>query len=262
VAALRFGLIPRGDDGDACEREFVAAAAEALGREVGVHRAADYRGVLSGLQLGLVDFAWLPPIVGARALSGRLVEIAATVQRHGDSSYRTALVARAGSPIRTLSQLRDLRVAWVDRESASGYAVLRIALMQAGVQLTRAFKDEVFLRSHAAVAKAVLRGQVDVGATCTHASPAGVRYARSSVTGDTGVSSNELQTVFEAGPIPSDVFAVRSALPHAVGLVLGQALLQGSPERLRAAARALTHADAFARPTPEHRRSLDALLEV
>src|ERR1700733_10391980 len=64
---LRLGVIPRGVDNDALERELVAALSDALTQPVGVHRAADYRVVLSGLEQGLVDFAWLPPLVAARA---------------------------------------------------------------------------------------------------------------------------------------------------------------------------------------------------
>src|SRR5579872_4973719 len=166
MAAVRFGLIPRGDAGDARERDFVTAVAAALSCEVEVHRAADYRMVLAGLEQGLVDLAWLPPIVGARAIRARLADAVATVVRYGDTSYTTALVTRADSAIHTLADLRGVRVAWVDRESASGYLVLRHGLAKQGVRLTEAFKSEIFVRSHAAVARAVIEKQVDVGATC------------------------------------------------------------------------------------------------
>ena len=159
MGPLRFGLIPRGDEGGESERAFVAATAQALGREGEVHRAADYRVVLTGLEQRLVDFAWLPPMVGARAVRAKVVDPVAVVMRYGDTEYRTALVARSDSRLRGLSDLAGLRVAWVDRESASGYSVLRAALTRAGVHLTDAFAHESFLRSHAAVARAVLRGE-------------------------------------------------------------------------------------------------------
>src|ERR1019366_1209035 len=108
MAALRFGLIPRGDACDARERDFVAAVAQALNCDVEVHRAADYRMVLAGLEQRLVDLAWLPPIVGARAIRAHLAEVVATVVRYGDTSYTTALVTRADSEIRTLGDLRNV----------------------------------------------------------------------------------------------------------------------------------------------------------
>ncbi len=257
---MRFGLIPRGDEGGASERAFLAAAGEALGRYVEVHRAFDYRVVLTGLEQKLVDFAWLPPLLGARALRAGLIDPIALVQRYGDTEYKTVLVARADSPLRGLKDLKNLRVAWVDRESASGYAVLRAALAKAGVILTDAFAHEVFLRSHAAVARAVVDGTVDVGATCGHLDEDGQHFARSPFAGDAGLTSADLRPIFQAGPIPSDLFATRTGLPSALRSSLERALLQGVPARMQQAARALTHADGFALPTPEHRRQLELLL--
>jgi phosphonate transport system substrate-binding protein len=260
MGPLRFGLIPRGDQGGESERAFVTATAQALGREVEVHRAADYRVVLTGLEQRLVDFAWLPPLVGARAVRAKVADPVAIVMRYGDTEYRTALVARSDSRLHGVSDLRGLRVAWVDRESASGYSVLRAALTRAGVHLTDAFAHESFLRSHAAVARAVLQGDVDVGATCGHADEGGVRFARSPFAGDAGIASDQLRAIFEAGPIPSDLFAVRSGVAAGVRVAIERALLHGIPQTMHAAARALAHADGFERPTPEHRRQLDALL--
>ncbi|HEY5241301.1 MAG TPA: PhnD/SsuA/transferrin family substrate-binding protein, partial [Polyangiaceae bacterium] len=97
MGALRLGLIPQGDERDEREREFVAALAEALGAVISVHHAADYRVVLTGLEQGLVDFAWLPPLVAARAVRGRLAEPIAVAMRYGDTSYSTVLVAQPAS---------------------------------------------------------------------------------------------------------------------------------------------------------------------
>jgi len=261
MTALRLGLIPRGDDGDGRERELVAALTEALGKEVDVHRAADYRVVVSGMEQRLVDFAWLPPLVAARAVRARLADPVAVAVRHGITSYTTGLVVRPDSPLRSISDLRESRVAWVDRESASGYVVVRRALVRAGVRLTDAFGDEAFVRSHAAVARAVLDGKVDVGATCVHAEGGQVRIARSPYAGDEGLSADVLRILFEVGPIPSDLFAVRRDVPARVRSALEAALLHALPARVHAAACALMHADGFAVPTSEHRRMLQALAD-
>ena len=198
MGAPRLGLFPAGEEGDAREREFVASLSVALQAEVDVHRAADYRIVLAGIEQGLVSFA------GSRRSSRRARRASASWT---PSPSRTVLVTRPDSTIHTISDLRNVRVAWVDRESASGYAVLRSALARAGVRLTEAFTSEVFVRSHAAVARAVLDGKVDVGATCARADAGDIRFARSPYAGDAGLTSAELRPVFEAGPIPSDLFA-------------------------------------------------------
>jgi phosphonate transport system substrate-binding protein len=260
TSGLRLGLIPSGGDGNERERELVAALAEALGRDVVVHRAADYRVLLSGLAQGVVDCAWLPPLVAARAARGKLADPLAVAVRYGDTTYATVLVARPDSPIHSTADLRGARVAWVDRQSASGYVVLRAALARAGVKLTDAFSEERFVRSHAAVASAVLGGEVDVGATCAHSEQGVVHIARSPYAGDAGLTEFELRVVFEAGPIPSDIFAVRADVLPFVREALADALLRRTSERLHAAARAFMHADGFAAPTPEHARLLDGLL--
>ncbi|HEY8038586.1 MAG TPA: PhnD/SsuA/transferrin family substrate-binding protein [Polyangiaceae bacterium] len=261
MGSLRLGLIPRGGDDDAREREFVAALGVALSCEVDVHRAANYRVVLTGLEQRLVDFAWLPPLVGARAMRARLADPVAVAVRYGDTTYTSALVTLPGSPIRSIADLRSVRVAWVDRESASGYAVLRGELARAGVRLADAFSRELFVRSHAAVARAVLDGEVDVGATCAHAEAGVVRFARSPYTGDAGLTSDELRVVFETGPIPSDLFAVRRGTAPGVRSLLEGAFLHARPPRVLAAACALMHADGFAVPTPEYHRMLERLIE-
>jgi phosphate/phosphite/phosphonate ABC transporter binding protein len=261
MRALRFGLIPRGEAYGARERDMVSTLSTALGSDVEVHRAADYRVVLAGLEQGLVDLAWLPPLVCARAFRSRLAEPVAVVVRRGDTSYSSALVAREDSPVRELSHLRGLRVAWVDRESASGYAVIRAALVRKGIALTSAFADEVFVRSHDAVVRAVLDGAVDVGATCAYTAGNG-RFTLSPLGSIPPPSLASLRPIFEAGPIPSDVFAVRRDVPDRVRWVVEQALLHGVPDEARAAALALSEAERFAAPTPEHRRQLEALLDA
>ena len=261
MGTLRLGLIPRGDERDEREREFVVSLSEALGCEVDVHHAADYRVVLTGLEQGLVHFAWLPPLVAARAMRGRLAEPIAVAVRYGDTSYSTVLVAQPTSPIRAVHDLRGARVAWVDRESASGYVVLRAALARSGVKLAQAFGHEQFVRSHAAVARAVLSGEVDVGATCAHTDQGSMHFARSPYAGDAGLSAGELRVVFEAGPIPSDIFAVRRDVPPRVRSGIEAALMLAMPARVHAAARSLMHADGFAVPTQEHQRMLAGLIE-
>jgi phosphonate transport system substrate-binding protein len=261
MRAFRLGLIPHGGDRDEPEREFVAALASALTRAVQVHRAADYSVVVAGLEQGLVDFAWLPPLPAARATSRRLADPVAVAVRYGETTYRTALIARADSPIRSPAELRGARAAWVDRESAGGYVVLRAALARAGVSLTEAFARESFVRSHAAVARAVLAGEVDVGATCIHQDAAGTaRIARSPHAQGEALAEAGLRVVFEAGPIPSDLFAVRCGVAATVRSAVETGLLEGHPERVRAAARALMHADGFAAPTGDHRRMLERLI--
>jgi ABC-type phosphate/phosphonate transport system substrate-binding protein len=140
--------------------------------------------------------------------------------------------------------------------------VLRAALARSGVKLAEAFSHEEFVRSHAAVARAVLSGEVDVGATCGHTEQGKLHLARSPFAGDEGLSGTDLRVLFEAGPIPSDIFAVRLDVNARVRSVVEAALMHARPARVHAAARALMHADGFAAPTQEHERMLANLIDL
>jgi len=261
LGRTRLGVIPLGDGGEARVRAFVTALSTVLETEIDLHQAADYRALASAVEQGLVQYAWLPPLAAARAArSGSITPVAIAV-RHGAASYMTGLVTRESSKVKTLADLRGLRAAWVDRESASGYVVIRAALRQQGLSLVDAFREDLFVRSHAEVARAIESGRADVGATCFNVASGSVQLGRSQYTGMLGEALNDVRILAQAGPIPSDAFAVhRSVSPIALGK-LDTALVGARPANLFEAAKALMFADSFQRPDGEYLRQLDVLYE-
>jgi phosphate/phosphite/phosphonate ABC transporter binding protein len=242
---VRLGLIPLGDGESAGERVrgFADAVSDALGCPVVLHASSDYRVLVSAIEQGLVDLAWLPPLSAARVTKSGACAPAAIAVRGGMTSYMTALVALGTSQIRSLADLKQVRAAWVDRESASGYVVIRAALRELGVSLVDAFTQEMFVRSHAEVVRALKSGQVDVGATCF------------GLLGPT----EPLRILAQAGPIPSDILAVHKSVAPEVRDRLERGLVEGSPAYVLRAARELMQAEAFARPTRAHGLMLDRL---
>ncbi|HZO12896.1 MAG TPA: PhnD/SsuA/transferrin family substrate-binding protein, partial [Polyangiaceae bacterium] len=145
--------------------EFCRCLAQATGVRVTAHGMWHYHHLLEALSAGQLDLVWLPPILALRATArAGCVPIAIPV-RHGVSTYSTALFTRPDSRIRNTDDLQGVRAAWVDRQSAAGYLIIRALLRSNGVDLTKAFAHEKFLGTHDAVAQAVLEGEVDVGAT-------------------------------------------------------------------------------------------------
>jgi phosphonate transport system substrate-binding protein len=261
---VTLGLIPlEGDAADARVGAFVAALSRAFDTSVEVHKAADYRALVAALEQGLVHLAWLPPLAAARAVrAGSIAPVAINV-RNGATSYMTGLITKKDSPIATLADLRGVKVGWVDRESASGYVVIRASLRQLGVSLVDAFAEELFLRSHAEVARAIQTGRVDVGATCFNFTGDSAKIARSGYTGEGGLSLDDVTILAYTGPIPADVFAVHSSLLRPMRVKLEASLLEaGARGPLYEAARALAHSDGFARPTPRHLEMLETLFET
>ena len=258
---IRIGFIPMGDVEQSTARiaELAEALAVAVDAEVVPHRASDYRGLVAALEQGAVQVAWVPPLIAARPIrAGTILPIAVAV-RSGSTSYSAALIARNDSPIVTPADLRGVRAAWVDRESASGYLAIRLALRATGLSLVDAFAHEVFARSHAEVARLVASGAVDVGATYLNWSPDRTSVERAGWMGVPGLDPTCIRVVSEAGPIPSDMFAVHAGLRKAVVQALEAALIDGRPRGARRIARQLTESDGFVRPTRDHLAMLELL---
>ncbi len=85
--------------------------------------------------------------------------------REGVALYHAVLFSRADAPFETLESLAGVRVAWVAPTSASGCILPRASIRRRGLDAARMFREEHFVGSHVAVARAVFSGRADVGAT-------------------------------------------------------------------------------------------------
>ena len=234
---------------------FCEALAAALGQPVEAYGLAHYRELLEAMHDGGLDVAWLPPIIALRAAArGRTLPIAIPV-RGGSASFSSALFTQPGSRIKQASHLGGARAAWVDRQSAAGYLVIRATLRSQGHDLDRIFKSEAFLGSHEAVVDAVLCGDADVGATFVTQSPSTGLIVHA------GWGSASTQIVAVGGPIPSDVIAASIRVPVPTIRAVQRALCAGADVTLRGAASRLLGAESFVVPSAEHLDPLSRLLE-
>jgi phosphonate transport system substrate-binding protein len=234
--------------------EFCAALAAATGLPVEPVGVWYYHRLLEAMDVGHVDVAWLPPILAANAMIRGLAVPFALPVRGGVTSYSTALFAREDSPIHDVRDLVGARAAWVDRQSASGYLLIRAHLRAIGVDLERAIVADRFTGSHEEVAQAVIDGSADVGASFVHLDPADDRPLRAAW-GDARV-----RVLAHAGPIPADVIARSRRLDDRSQRRIEHALVAGLSPRLRDASRVLLGAEGFALPRPGHLDAVAALL--
>lgn len=135
-----------------------------IGRPVVVKIAKDYEQHIDLTGRDALDIAYLGPVsyvqmkerYGAKRLLAR--------QRIGDSpTFHGKIFVRADSPIKTLADLRDKRIALGDPNSTMGNIVPRAMLLQAGLsadQLTHAGS----IKDHVNVVLGVLAGDYDAGA--------------------------------------------------------------------------------------------------
>lgn len=192
-----------------------------------------------------LDLIWAPPLVAIDLEDSGAATSAVVVHRSARAGYYSALFAKADSPIHKPEELRQARVAWVSKESASGYFVPRWHLRSMGVALTEAFAEELFLDTHEAVTRAVLEGRVDLGATHVGLDP---------VTGKLGSAPwlslggpSVAKVLLLVGPIPGDVIAVSRRVDPAVRRQLVAALVAMREDE---ASRALFEASQFD-PVPD-----------
>jgi phosphonate transport system substrate-binding protein len=234
---------------------FCKALATSIGLPVVPSQYADYRSLLAAINEVEIEVAWLPPVIALRTISsGRTVPIALPV-RGGVAWYSSALFAPAGSRIATIHDLHGARVAWVDRQSTSGYLVMRAWLRAQNLDPDSMFAEETFHGSHAAVSHAVISGAADVGATFAH-----VDWNTLAVT-SAGWGASRVQVVALAGPIPSDVIAASVSLPVAAIRLVQHALVSAPTAELLQAASALLDASAFVAAESEHMAPLMSLLK-
>lgn len=234
--------------------QFCEALSQAMGVDVTAGVYPDYLALLDAMNDGHADLAWLPPVVALRsAAKGRTIPLALPI-REGVSWFSAALFTREQSPINSLQELSNARVAWVDPQSASGYLVIRAWMRSQGFDLRQAFGEEFFLGSHDAVVEAVLRGAADVGATYAHLGE-DMKGVRSAGWGDAKVKVLAL-----AGPIPADVFAASVRVPVPVIRFIRDVLVHKMTEPLRQACRALLNAEGFIAAESEHMAPLVDLL--
>jgi phosphonate transport system substrate-binding protein len=155
-------------------------------------------------------------------------------------------------------------VAWVSKTSASGYIVPRSSLAKRGIPLSIAFKEDVFLGSHAAVARAVISRQVDVGGTYAvfeRGEPGG-RVVKAGFLDGTS-SPPPVHILDISGPVPSDFVIAASNVTAQTGGIVASALERLAEDREGAAAiQHLMGADRFSRVAPAAMAELRELIRV
>jgi phosphonate transport system substrate-binding protein len=219
-----------------------------------------YHTLLDAIEKGEVDVAWLPPILASLATArGQVVPIALPV-RNGFCCYSTALFTREESSLHSPRDLAGSRAAWVDKQSAAGFLLIRAHLKSLGVDLARAFGAEQFLGSHSAVSRAVMAGDADVGATFVYLDPKSLGAMGHIAPVNAGWGTARVRILAHAGPIPSDVIAVSARMGHTLRTQLQRMLVYGQSAVVRQAASALFGAEGFQAPMLEHLRPLTSLL--
>ncbi len=215
---LEFGFTPV--LGPAAERaEFeplTVYLSEAIGQKVVIYVAKDYGDLRTKMEAGAVDIGSFSPFAYVDAERGGGIRIIAQSVIDGSATYRGLIVARKDSGLKTLTDLKGKRFAFVDPKSASGYVYPRAMLVEKGINPDTFFKETIFAGDHKKVIGDVLARVVDAGATYDNA----LGIAKAS-----GMSSDDLAVVASTEPIPHDAIAVRIGLDEGLAKKIQTALV-------------------------------------
>ena len=224
---------------------------------VRAHRAPSPEALASAFTAGRVDVAWISPALFITSAAFERARPIVCSIRQGMATYHAVLFVDAVSPIRSVSQLAGSRVAWVSKTSAAGYIVPRLALASHGYDPRGLFSRETFHDSHGNVARAVLEGAADVGATYAvfEEGDAASKMIRA---GFTEIPEGaRARILYAAGPIPSDPVVVAEDVDAKSRIALLEAFT-GDLAPVREAISHVIGAEAF---EPVRRGSFDSLRE-
>jgi phosphate/phosphite/phosphonate ABC transporter binding protein len=168
------------------------------------------------MEAGAVDIGSFSPFAYVDAERGGKIRIIAQSVIDGSATYRGFIVARKDSGLKTLTDLKGKRFAFVDLKSASGYVYPRAMLVEKGINPDTFFKETIFAGDHKKVIGDVLDKVVDAGATYDNA----LGIAKAS-----GMASDDLAVIASTDPIPHDAIAVRIGLDEGLAKKIQTALV-------------------------------------
>ncbi len=191
--------------------------ADALNRETGlffdVSVPTSYTAVIEAMGAGQVDVAWLATFAYVLAHDKYGVDVILTTIRQGSKTYRSQIVTRADSGIRTLADLRGKRFAFVDSASASGFLYPVALLAKNNIDYKTAFAETVNAGGHDKVIIAVYNRQVDAGATFGNSIESGAPTdARTLVASSIPDVMEQVVPIAVTDPIPNDTVSIRRGL--------------------------------------------------
>ena len=146
-------------------KQFMPLAAylsEALGREIVFDYSENYDQILEKFRNGKLDLAYLGPLpyVSLRAVDDKVEPLVHFKEASGEPLYTCAIVAVADRKL-DLGRLEKRMVALTQPLSTCGYLSTNGLLRQRGSALSRNLYR--YLGKHDEVAKAVVRGEFDLG---------------------------------------------------------------------------------------------------
>lgn len=216
-----FATVPVETNEDATNKmkPLVDYLAERLGIPVAFRNGADYAAVTIAMQAGQVDMGWYGPgsYLDAHDQAGAEAIVKENSLTAGDGYY-TVVIAKKGSGLKSIEDLKGLEFAFVDPGSTSGFRVPMYAFCnQLGIDPTTYFKRTYFAGTHENVILGVMNGSIQVGATYDLGIVNAVNKGQ--------VKQDDFDIVFTSDKIPASPISIRGNLPESLKKEVQKALI-------------------------------------
>lgn len=204
--------------------ELASSLTSQLGFSIQAHIYPSYSDLVTALQIGAADAAFLPPLTYLLLSQNNQVEVALLTNHYGVYAYGAQFIANSDSnfssffdptslrntaPASTaLTQFSGMRPCWVDPHSASGFIVPLGLLKQNNISV----QEGAFTQSHTASVRALyIKGICDFGVTFAIS---GDPRTSSAVTTDLTDALDRIKIIWQTDAvIPSYNFSFQTAVP-------------------------------------------------
>ena len=164
---LRFGLLPA-EEAVEMVRQFQAIAdhvGKAVGLPTKIFVSQSYNALIEAMEAGKIDVAYLGGSTYVAAYNKGLDVVPMAVARlQGRTYYKSCIITRPDSGIKTLQDLKGKKFAFVTPTSTSGGVGPRFYLNKNGINPETFFKSLIYAGKHDSVFLAVKNKKVDAGA--------------------------------------------------------------------------------------------------
>ena len=177
-----------------------------------------YEETVNALGSGETDVALLGPLtyLEAHAKYGA-ISILKSKGADGTTSYKSVIIRKKDSPVRSLSELKGKSVAFASSKSTSGNLIPRYLLANSGIHLND-LSEYTNFDYHDSVVKAILKGQYTAGAVRDSVAK---KYMKLGI-----------DVIAESEAIPTGPLVVGPGTPYAVTENIKKALLALNPQNV------------------------------
>jgi phosphonate transport system substrate-binding protein len=220
---LKYAAVPTEASKDATQRyaPLIAHLEKTLGLKVKFQNGADYTAVIlaqKAKQIDLADYGANSYLDAVEQSEGNVEALVITNNIKGGASYKSLIMTKADSAVKTIADIKGKTFSFVDPESTSGYLIpLVYFLKDLKVKPDDYFSKVIFAGSHENSILSIAGGKVDAGASNDQSLQSAI---------DKGVvKASDVRTLWTSKPIPNGPTAVRRDLPVSLRTAIKDAFL-------------------------------------